>query len=90
LNVLEQKAIENFVEIVGVPEVKNEDCVKTVELITESVGMKVNILKTFRIFSKIENKPNKIIAEVQTYQSKKSMMDIVKKLKLTGKSLNTN
>jgi len=33
LYVLEQKALENFVEIVGVPEVNNEDCVKTVELI---------------------------------------------------------
>uniref|UniRef100_A0A2S2NLJ2 PHD-type domain-containing protein n=1 Tax=Schizaphis graminum TaxID=13262 RepID=A0A2S2NLJ2_SCHGA len=90
LNVLEQKAIKNFVEIVGVPEVNNEDCVKTVESIAESVGMKVNILKAFRIFSKIENKPKKIMAEVQTYQSKKSMMDSVRKLKLTGKSVNTN
>ncbi|XP_026821659.1 uncharacterized protein LOC113560080 [Rhopalosiphum maidis] len=72
LNVLEQKAIENFVKIVGVPKVKNEDCVKSVELIAESVGIK------------------KIMAEVQTYQSKKSMKDNVKKLKLTGKSVNIN
>lgn len=51
LNVLEQKAIENFVEIDGVPEVNNEDSVKTVEFIAESsVGMKVNILKDFCIF----------------------------------------
>jgi hypothetical protein len=67
LNVLEQKVIKNFVEIVGVPEVNNEDCVKTVEKIAESVGIKVNILKAFRIFSKIENKPKKIMAEIQTY-----------------------
>ncbi|KAF0748807.1 E3 ubiquitin-protein ligase TRAIP-like [Aphis craccivora] len=73
LNVLEQKAIENFVEIDGVPEVNNEDSVKTVEFIAESsVGMK------------------KIMAEVQTYQSEKSMMDSVRKLKLAGKSVNTN
>jgi len=66
LNVLEQKAIKNFDEIVGVLEVNNEDCLQTVESIAESVGMKVNKLKVFRIFSKIENKPKKIMAEVHT------------------------
>jgi len=30
MNAFEQKAIDNFVEIVGVPDSNNEDCVKTV------------------------------------------------------------
>ncbi|VVC24636.1 Hypothetical protein CINCED_3A014048 [Cinara cedri] len=38
-----------------VPEVNNEDCVEAVVSIPESVGVKANILKAFRIFSKIEN-----------------------------------
>jgi len=63
---IEQKAIDNFVVIVGVPEVNNEDCVKTVESIAESVGMKVNRLKAFYIFSKIENEPKKIIKKKST------------------------
>jgi len=45
LNVLKQKAIQNFFEIAGVPEVNNEYRIKTVDSIAESVGMKVNILK---------------------------------------------
>jgi len=35
LNVLEQKAIENFIQIVDVPEINNKDCIKTVESIAE-------------------------------------------------------
>jgi len=41
-------------------------------------------------FREIKNKPKEIMAEVQTYQSKRCMMDGVRKLKLTGKSGNTN
>jgi len=36
INILEQKAIENFIEIVGVPEPKDEDCVKTVKKLLQN------------------------------------------------------
>lgn len=49
MNVIEQKSIETFVEIVGVPEVNNEDCVKTVESIAASVGVKLIVSKAFRV-----------------------------------------
>lgn len=39
MNVFEQKAMENFVEIVGVPDFINEHCMKTVVSIGASVGI---------------------------------------------------
>lgn len=72
------------------PETNNEDCAKTVESIATPVRVKFNILKAFGIQSKIENKSRKIIAEVQTNQGKRLMMENVIKSKLTGKVVNTN
>jgi len=57
INVLEQKSLENFAEIVGVPETNNENCIKTVEAIAASVGVETTILKAYRIQSKFQNKP---------------------------------
>lgn len=71
MNILEQKAIENYVEIMGVPEANNEKCVKIVESIAKSVGVKTTVIKAFRIKSKINNKSRKIIAELQSKQIKK-------------------
>lgn len=90
INILEQKSIENFVEIVGVPQINNENCMKTVEAITASVGVETTFLKAFRIKSKIENKPSKIIAEFQTNQIKRTVMENVRKTKLTGITVNAN
>jgi len=45
INVLEQKSLENFAEIVGVPETNKEICIKTVEAIAASVGVETTILK---------------------------------------------
>lgn len=45
------------------------------QLIAKFVEIKINILKAFHIYSKIENKSRKIMAEVKTYKIKKSMMD---------------
>lgn len=90
MNVFEQKAIEKFVEIVGVPEVNNEDCVKTVESIAAAVGVNISVSKAFRVHSKITNRSRKIVAELLSIQNKNSMMDNVKKAKLKGKVVNTN
>lgn len=90
MNVFEQKAIEKFVEIVGVPEVNNEDCVKTVESIAAAVGANITVSKAFRVHSKFTNRSRKIVAELLSTQNKKTMMDNVKKSKLTGKVVNSN
>lgn len=84
MNVFEQKSIEKFVEIVGVPEVNKEDCIKTVESIAAAVGANISVSKTFRVHSKTTNRFRKIIAELLSIQNKKSMMDNVKKAKLKG------
>jgi regulator of replication initiation timing len=90
MNILEQKVIENYVEIMGVPEANNENCVKIIETIAEAVGVKTTVIKAFRIKSKINNKSRKIIAELQSKQIKKEIMDNAKKSKLTGKLVNNN
>lgn len=59
LNVIEQKSIENIVEIVGVPEINNEDCVKTVESIAATVGVKITVSKAYLCFFKIPQQVQK-------------------------------
>lgn len=66
MNILEQKTIKNYVEIMGVPETNNENCVKIIESIAESVGVKTTVIKAFRIKSKVNNKSRKIMAELQS------------------------
>jgi len=78
------------VEIVGVPEVNNEDYIKTVELIAAAVGANIFVSKAFCVHSKITNRSRKIVAELLSIQNKKSMMDNVKKAKLKGKVVNSN
>lgn len=90
INVLDQKSIEHFVEIVGVPKTNNENCIKTVEVIAEAVGVETAILKSYRIQSKIQNKPGKMIVEFQTNQAKRTLMENVRKTKLTGKTVNAH
>lgn len=63
LNLLEQKLILNHVEIIGVPDSKNENCEKILEDIAAVMGQPVSVIKAFSIRSKIPNKPMKIIAE---------------------------
>lgn len=90
MNLFEQKAIENCVEFVGVPEINNEDCIKTVESIASAVGVTISLSKAFRVNSKVSNRSRKIVAELLSIQNKKTMMDNVKKSKLTGKVVNSN
>jgi len=50
MNVYEQKALTNFVEIVDVPDSTNEDSVKAVILIAASVGINnLFMSKVFRV-----------------------------------------
>jgi len=39
-NILEQKNVDNFIEIIGVPENKDEDYVKTVENMADELSVK--------------------------------------------------
>ncbi|XP_060845463.1 uncharacterized protein LOC132925050 [Rhopalosiphum padi] len=90
LNLLEQKSILNHVEIVGVPDLKNENCGKIVEDIAAVMGQPVSVNKAFRIRSKIPNKPMKIIAELSSTHQKKTLMECSKKKKIKACTINEN
>lgn len=73
------KAIEKHVEIMGVPKVNNEDCVKTVESISTAVGANISVSKAFRVHSKVTNRSRKIVVDLLLIKNKKTMMGNVKK-----------
>lgn len=58
VNVLEQKSIITNVEIIGVPEKTNYNCVEVVEHIATELGVKLTVVNAFRIYSKVTNKPS--------------------------------
>lgn len=80
INVFVQKAIEKFVEIMRVPEVNNEDCVKTVESISAAVGANISVSKAFRVHLKVTNRSRKIVVELLSIKNKKTMMGNVKNI----------
>jgi len=43
MNILEQKSLDNFVEIVNVPEITNEVCKNTVEKIAKSLKVEIDV-----------------------------------------------
>jgi len=90
INVLEQNAIISNVEIIGVPEQKNENCVEVVENIATKLGVKLSVLNAFRMYSKFSNRPTKIIAKLNSPETKKQLMEFAKKRKLITKHLNEN
>lgn len=87
MNNLEQKALDNFVEIIGVPEIKNENCKKTVEKIATSLKLEIKVVDAFRVHSKLNTRPSKIVAELTMKQNKKEMIDLSRKTKLTGSNV---
>jgi hypothetical protein len=84
MNNLEQKALDNFVEIIGVPEINNENCKKTVEKIATSLKLEIEVVNAFRVHSKLNTRPSKIVAELTMKQNKREMIDLSRKTKLTG------
>lgn len=66
VNTLEQKAFDNFIEIVGVPETKDENIVETVKTIITKLGVETTVNRAFRVPSKIMNNPRKLVAELST------------------------
>lgn len=90
VNLLEQKSIITNVEIIGVPEKTNENCVEVVEHIATELGVKLTVVNAFRMYSKVTNKPRKIIAKLNSIENKQQLMDIAKKRKLNTKNLDEN
>jgi len=87
MNNLEQKALDNLVEIIGVPEINNENCKKTVEKIATSLKLEIEVVNAFRVHSKLNTRPSKIVAELTMKQNKRKMIDLSRKIKLTGSNV---
>jgi len=88
VNLFEQKQIANHIEILGVPDSKNENCVKIVEDIASKLGKQVSVVKAYRIRSRIPDKPMKIVAELMSADQKKDLMDLSKKNKIKSNNIN--
>lgn len=90
MNNLEQKSLDNFVEIVGVPNINNEDCKLTVKKISTALNVEVDVVNAFRVQSKFNKRPNKIVAEVINKQYKRVLIETARKTKLTGIRIDSN
>lgn len=75
INVFEQKLITNHVEIVGVADNKNANCVQIAEDIASKLGKPVSV-KVYHIRSRIPVKTMKIVAELMSTYRKKDLMDL--------------
>jgi len=84
INLLEQKAVENVIEIIGVPEMNDEVCVKTVEKIVTKLGVNTSIINAYRSQSKFTDKPRKIIAVLSSKHLKNDIIANSRKMKLNG------
>lgn len=90
VNILEQKSLDNFVEIVGVPKINNEDCKLTVKKIATALNVEVDVVNAFRIQSKFNKRTCKIVAELSMKQCKRMLMETARKTKLTGITVDSN
>jgi len=89
LNILEQKSLDNFVEIVNVPEIINEDCKNTVKKIAKLLNVEIDVVNAYRVHCpiKIQYRSKKIVAELTSKQVKKDLMESSRKIKPTGNSV---
>lgn len=90
INTLEQKALECYMEIVGIPESKNEMYADTIEKMNVKLGTKVSINNFYRIPSKFSDKPRKISLILNSRAEKNAIMKQVKKEKLVAKDFDAS
>lgn len=88
INMFEQNSVRNNVEILGVPESSNENCAYIVKNIAVKLDVKLSVVKAYRIHTNILNKSKKIIAEIDSFENKKSLMENMKKRKLNTNNVN--
>lgn len=90
VNTLEQKTLDNFVEIVNVPELINEDCKNTVIKIAKSLNVEIDVINAYRVQSKFSTRSKKIVAELTSKQVKKDLIETSRKRKLIGNSVDVS
>lgn len=89
-NLFEQKLMANHIEILGVPDNKNENCVKIIEDIASKLGKQFYIVKAYGIRSRIPDKPMKIVAESMSNDQKKDLMNLSKKKNIKSNNINVS
>lgn len=62
INVIEQEQFNKHIELNGLPEQNNKNCINTVENISVAIGVKVNVENAYRVRSKMTGKPGKIVS----------------------------
>jgi len=90
INVIEQEQFSKPIELIGLPEQNNENCIKTVENISVAVGGKVNMENAYRVRSKMTGKPGKIVAILKSIDKKINFMNLVKTKRLSTTDINEN
>jgi len=90
INVIEQEQFSKHIELIGLPEQNNENCIKTVDNISVAVGGKVNVEKAYRVRSKMTGKPGKIVAILKSIEEKLNLMHLVKTKRLSTTDINEN
>lgn len=90
MNILEQKSIDNFVEIVNVPKIINEDCKNTIKKIAKSLNVEIDGINAYCIQSKFNAISKKIVAELTSKLVKKDLIETSRKIKPIGNSVDVS
>jgi len=87
INLLEQKALANFIEVMCVPEIQDEICMDTANLILKKLGFEKSASKTFRVQSKVAKGPRKLVVELSTGQNSNNIVSSTRKQKPRGNTI---
>lgn len=90
VNTLEQQSLECHMEIVGIPENKNEVITNIMEKINSKLGTEVIVKNISRIPSKFSDKPKKISVIFNSLDDKNRIIERVKKEKIVAKDLDVS
>lgn len=77
INIIEQELISKHIELIGLPEQKNENCINIVEDISLAVGEKINVENAYRLRSKMFGKLGKIIVVLKSIKEKQNFKYLV-------------
>lgn len=82
INILEQKALENFIEVMDVPEFQDEVRVDAANIILKKFGFQSSITKAFCVKLKVTKGPRKLVEEFYTNQISNNVINSSRKPKL--------
>lgn len=88
INHLEQKSLNNNVEILGAPEKENENCVEILNNVASKLNVSLSVCSAYRTFSSQSNKTRKIVAILDSKEHKHKLITEARKLKLKANILN--